>query len=156
MIQRIFLSAALLATPAAALAWDTFVEKEPDGRVFSIAEQVGDAGSFLHLVCFEREFHIEVIIPELLTEAETAHVFQIDGHAERLIGGVIETIDARTSVFIGTDRRDRPAQATKSLMKQIKSGNHLYMGDPDLHEAIEHWDLRGSTQAIARARENCK
>ena len=39
-----FLIAAL--GPMKAQAWEVFQEKEDDGRVFTIAEQAGDAGAF--------------------------------------------------------------------------------------------------------------
>jgi hypothetical protein len=49
--------------PMTAQAFEIFQEKEDDGRVLTIAEQAGEAGSFLRLVCFEQKIHLEVIFP---------------------------------------------------------------------------------------------
>ncbi|MDA9810523.1 hypothetical protein PQY68_06140 [Planktomarina temperata] len=59
-----FLIAAL--GPMKAQAWEVFQEREDDGRVFTIAEQAGEAGAFLRLVCFEKKIHLEVIFPAAL------------------------------------------------------------------------------------------
>ena len=43
-----------------------FSREEDDGRVFTIAEQAGEAGAIWRLVCFEQKIHLEVIFPAAL------------------------------------------------------------------------------------------
>jgi hypothetical protein len=155
MIRSLLFSALALATPCTAEGWETFIEKEDDGRGFSVAEQVGEGGYFLRLVCFEDDFHIELVIPERVEEADTALVFQVDHKPERLIAGFFERMDNQTTVFVGVDRRDDPAKATPIVLDQIKAGRELYLGDPDLSEAYERWDLKGATKAIRTAKGDC-
>ena len=65
--------------PMIAQAWEVFQETEDDGRVFTVAEQAGEAGAFLRLVCFEKKIHLEVIYPAALEPVDDAvELFQID------------------------------------------------------------------------------
>ncbi|MBT7343071.1 MAG: hypothetical protein P8H69_03745 [Planktomarina sp.] len=149
-----FLIAAL--GPMKAQAWEVFQEKEDDGRVFTIAEQAGDAGAFLRLVCFEKKIHLEVIFPKAIEPvADTVELFQIDDRPERLVAGFIDEIDASTSIFVGVDRRDEPAASTKALVDQMAAGQEVFLGDPDAREAIERWSLQGSRKAIDEIRKKC-
>ena len=135
-----------------AQAWEVFQETEDDGRVFTVAEQAGEAGAFLRLVCFEKKIHLEVIYPAAL---DTVELFQIDNRPERLVAGFIDQVDASTSVFVGVDRRDEPAAATKLLVDEMAAGQEVYLGDPDLREGIERWSLKGSREAINQVRKKC-
>ena len=84
-----------------------FQETEDDGRIFTVAEQAGEAGAFLRRVCFEKKIHLEVIYPAALEPVDDAvELFQIDNRPERLVAGFMDQIDASTSVFVGVDRRD--------------------------------------------------
>lgn len=103
----------------------------------TIAEQVGDAGSFLTLVCVDQKIHIEIIFPGAIDlDDDSVVLLQIDNQPEWLVAGFFDKIDATTSVFVGLDRRDEPSAATSDLLKQMAAGNSLYLGDPDPIEAI--------------------
>jgi hypothetical protein len=142
--------------PMTAQAFEIFQEKEDDGRVFTIAEQAGEAGSFLRLVCFEQKIHLEVIFPIALEPVDdTVELFQIDDRPERLVAGFVDEIDASTSVFVGLDRRDEPAAATQLLVNEMAAGQEAYLGDPDVREATERWSLQGSRKAIKQLRKKC-
>jgi len=153
MVRLIFF--AFLIFPMNALAWEILTEREDDGSVFVVAEQVGEAGMFLSLVCFESKIHIEVEFPGTVEEGDTAELFQVDGQPERFVAGYIEKLDATTSVFVGVDRRDEPAVSTPALLREIAAGTNLYLGDPDSANAVERWSLKGSRQAIETIRSRC-
>lgn len=141
----------------AAQAWEVFVDKEKDGRTFVSAEQTGEAGSVLSLVCIDNKFHVEIVYPASVPAADDfAELVQVDGNAERLLSGYIEKLDRNTSVFVALDRRDRPAAATDVILKQIRKGNEMYLGDPDAREAIERWSLKGATAALSAALKRCQ
>lgn len=149
-----FLIAAL--GPMKAQAWEVFQEREDDGRVFTIAEQAGEAGAFLRLVCFEKKIHLEVIFPAALEPVDdTVELFQIDDRPERLVAGFVDEIDASTSIFVGVGRRDEPAASTKILVDEMAAGQAVFLGDPDAREAIERWSLQGSRKAINQIRNKC-
>ena len=142
--------------PMTAQAWEVFQETEDDGRVYTVAEQAGEAGAFLRLVCFEKKIHLEVIYPAALEPVDdTVELFQIDNRPERLVAGFIDQVDASTSVFVGVDRRDEPGAATKLLVDEMAAGQEVYLGDPDLREGIERWSLKGSREAINQVRKKC-
>jgi len=142
--------------PMTAQAWEVFQETEDDGRVYTVAEQAGEAGAFLRLVCFEKKIHLEVIYPAALEPVDDAvELFQNDNRPERLVAGFMDQIDASTSVFVGVDRRDNPAAATKLLVDEMAAGREVYLGDPDLREGIERWSLIGSRKAINQVRKKC-
>ena len=84
----------------------------------------------------------------------SSELFQIDNRPERLVAGFIDQVDASTSVFVGVDRRDEPAAATKLLVDEMAAGQEVYLGDPDLREGIERWSLKGSSKAINQVRKN--
>lgn len=145
-----------LLLPTQALAWNVLTEREADGRVFTVAEQVGEGGLFLRLVCYERDFHIEIVSPFAIPAADnTAEVMQVDGNPERLVAGYVEAIDADASVFIGLDSRDEPAAATLLLLAEMMEGEALYLGDPDRTEAVERWHLPGVEAALDRVLAGC-
>ena len=98
----------------------------------------------MRLVCFEKKIHLEVIYPAALEPVDDAvELFQIDNRPERLVAGFMDQIDASTSVFVGVDRRDEPAAATKLLVDEMAAGQEVYLGDPDLREGIERSSLKG-------------
>ena len=110
----------------------------------------------MRLVCFEKKIHLEVIYPAALEPVDdTVELFQIDNRPERLVAGFIDQVDASTSVFVGVDRRDEPAAATKLLVDELAVGQEVYLGDPDLREGIERWSLKGSSKAINQVRKKC-
>ena len=149
MITRTALTVFVMLFPTISPAWEVIVEREPDGRVFTVAEQIGDAGAFLNVVCFEQKIYLEVIYPAGIPSVDdTVELFQVDGRPEHLIAGYIDQIDGSTSVFAGVDRRDEPAAATSNLLREIMAGQSLYLGDPDRAEAVERWSLAGSSRAI--------
>ena len=155
MIKWLFLISVFLV-PNVTNAWEILTEKEGDGRVFEVAEQIGDAGTFLRLVCFERKTHIEIVYPAGIDAQEDfVEVLQVDNRPERLVAGFIEEIDRSTSVFIGVDRRDEPAASTPDLLKEIAAGTNLYLGDPDRAEAIGRWSLAGSRKAMQMIKQRC-
>ena len=81
--------------PMTAQAWEVLQETEDDGRVYTVAEQAGEAGAFLRLVCFEKKIHLEVIYPAALEPVDdTVELFQIDNRPERLVAGFIDQVDA--------------------------------------------------------------
>jgi len=41
------------------------------------------------------------------------------------------------------------------LLKQMAAVNSLYLGDPDLTEAIERWSMAGSRKAIKQITSKC-
>ena len=121
--------------PMTAQAWEVFQETEDDGRVFTVAEQAGEAGAFLRLVCFEKKIHLEVIYPAALEPVDdTVELFQIDNRPERLVAGFIDQVDASTSVFVGVDRRDEPAAATKLLVDEMAAFYHDSTDITDQHQ----------------------
>ncbi|MCH2077309.1 MAG: hypothetical protein MK180_10560 [Rhodobacteraceae bacterium] len=94
MIKWLFLISVFLV-PNVTNAWEILTEKEGDGRVFEVAEQIGDAGTFLRLVCFERKTHIEIVYPAGIDAQEDfVEVLQVDNRPERLVAGFIEEIDS--------------------------------------------------------------
>ena len=150
------LSILFFLLPATSHAWEIFTESGTDGREITIAEQVGDAGSFLTLVCVDQKIHIEIIFPGAIDlDDDSVVLLQIDNQPERLVAGFFDKIDATTSVFVGLDRRDEPSAATSDLLKQMAAGNSLYLGDPDPIEAIEHWSMAGSRKAIKQIKSKC-
>ena len=123
---------------------------------FIVAEQAGEAGAFLRLVCFEEKTHIEIVYPAAVEPLDDyAELLQVDERPERLVAGFIDVIDDATSIFIGIDRRDEPAASTPELLKEIAAGQYLYLGDPDLTQAIERWSLAGSRKAIEQIQSRC-
>lgn len=155
MLRQMILAMVFLV-PNATSAWEIIVEREQDGRVFTIAEQTGDAGSFLRLVCFEQKTHFEIEFPFGVDYAgDSVVLMQVDQRPERLIAGFTDKLDRNTHIFIGLDRRDQPAAATATLLKEIAAGSSLYLGDPDISEAFEHWSLAGSKKAIQQIRSKC-
>lgn len=147
---------AIALIPNLAMSWEIYKEKGDDGTVLTIAEQVGEGGAFLNLVCLDKKIHIEIIYPGAIEDTDdVVELVQVDGRPERLIAGYIEKIDSSTSVFVGLDRRGEPAAATPLLIKEMISGNELYLGDPDRTEAIERWSMRGSSAAIKAVRKSC-
>ena len=150
------LSILFFLLPATSHAWEIFTESGTDGREITIAEQVGDAGSFLTLVCVDQKIHIEIIFPGAIDlDDDSVVLLQIDNQPERLVAGFFDKIDATTSVFVGLDRRDEPSAATSDLLKQMAAGNSLYLGNADLIEAIEHWSMAGSRKAIKQIKSKC-
>lgn len=155
-MKHVFLAVTLLLLPGMATAWDITTEREADGRVFRIAEQAGDGGNFLNLICHEGKIHIEVIIAAGVSDiGDTAEVMQVDDRPEHLVAGYVENLDADTAVFVGLDRRDEPAASTPNILREMAAGTALYWGDPDVGEAIERWSMQGSTRAIATIRDGC-
>ena len=155
-MKHSLLVVALVILPGLASAWEITVETETDGRVFRIAEQAGEGGNFLGLVCHEGKIHIEIIIPAGVADIDdTAEVMQVDNRPEHLVAGYVEQIDSTTAVFIGVDRRDEPAASTPTLLREMAVGNALYWGDPDIGEAVERWSMSGATRAIAAIRDGC-
>ena len=151
-----FLSILFFLLPAISHSWEIFTESGTDGREMTIAEQVGDASSFLTLVCVDQKIHIEIIFPGAIDlDDDSVVLLQIDSHPERLVAGFFDKVDATTSVFVGLDRRDEPAAATSDLLKQMAAGHSLYLGDPDLIEAIEYWSMAGSRKAIKQIKSKC-
>ena len=145
----------LAAMPA--LSWEVFVDKESDGTTIVTAEQIGEGGAFFNLVCFEQATHIEVVFPvDVSSNEDVAQLFQVDSKRENLVAGFIDRIDANTSVFIGIDRSDKPSIATPKIISEIKKGNELYLGDPDMGEGIERWSLAGASAAIRKMQKLCK
>ena len=55
---------------------------------------------------------------------DAVEMFQVDARPERLVAGFVDKIDRQTSVFIGIDRRDEPAAATETLLKEM-SGHSM-------------------------------
>ena len=150
------LSILFFLLPATSHAWEIFTESGTDGREITIAEQVGDAGSFLNLVCIDQKIHIEIIFPGAINPDDDSFVLlQIDSQPERFVAGLFDKIDATTSVFVGLERRDEPSAATPDLLKQMAAGNSLYLGNADLIEAIEHWSMAGSRKAIKQIKSKC-
>jgi hypothetical protein len=122
------LSILFFLLPATSHAVEIFTESGTDGREITIAEQVGDAGSFLNLVCIDQKIHIEIIFPGAIDlDDDSVVLLQIDNQPERLVAGFFDKIDATTSVFVGLDRRDEPSAATSDLLKQMAAGNSLYL-----------------------------
>jgi hypothetical protein len=155
-MKYFFLALAVLALPGTASAWQITVEKEADGREFRIAEQPGDGGNFLNLVCHYGKIHIEIIIASGVPDIDdTAEVMQVDDRPEHLVAGYVERIDNITAVFVGVDRRDEPAASTSGILREMAAGNALYWGDPDIGEAVERWSMQGSGKAIAAIRDGC-
>ncbi len=147
----------ILLFTSAASAWEISTEKEDDGRVFLIAEQAGDGGGILELVCANKQTWIEVTTPVAISaEEHVTFLFQVDDNPERLVAGYIERVDSRASVFIGLDSRDRPAASTKDLLAQMGKGKILYLGDPDAREAIDQWSLIGAAKAIKTITKGCR
>jgi hypothetical protein len=150
------LSILFFLLPATSHVSEIFTESGTDGREITIAEQVGDAGSFLNLVCIDQKIHIKLIFPGAIDlDDDSVVLLQIDNQAERLVDGFFDKNDATTSVFVGLDRRDEPSAATSDLLKQMTAGNSLDLGDPDLTEAIEHWSMAGSRKAIKQIASKC-
>ena len=150
------LSILFFLLPATSHVWEIFTESGTDGREIMIAEQVGDVGSFLTLVCVDQKIHIEIIFPGAMDlDDDSVVLLQIDNQAERVVAGFFNKIDATTSVFVGLDRRDEPSAATSDLLKQMAAGHSLYPGDPDLIQAIEHWSVAGSRKAINQITSKC-
>lgn len=148
---------ALLLLSQPVYAWDIRTERSDQGDRFVVAEQAGDGGASLHLVCFDKDIHIEILYPAALPEQDdVTEILQIDGRPERLLAGSIERVDNRTSVFVGIDRRDKPAAATADLLREMQAGQSLYLGDPDMREAVERWSLKGSSKAISTLKSSCK
>lgn len=150
------LSILFFLLPATSHAWEIFTESGTDGREIMIAEQVGDVGSFLTLVCVDQKIHIEIIFPGAMDlDDDSVVLLQIDSQPERFVAGLFDKIDATTSVFVGLDGRDEPSAATSDLLKQMAAGHSLYPGDPDLIQAIEHWSVAGSRKAINQITSKC-
>lgn len=155
-MKHFFLAFTLLSLPGTATAWEIITEREPDGRVFRVAEQAGDGGNFLKLVCHMSKIHIEIIIASGVPDiADTAEVIQVDNRPEHLVAGYVQNLDIDTAVFIGLDRRDEPAASTPNILREMAAGNALYWGDPDIGDAIERWSMEGYTKAIATIRDGC-
>lgn len=151
------LTLALMLAPNVLPAWEIYEETDDDGGQWFLADQRGEAGHYLGLVCFRGETHIEIQFP--YTEGQIDDevlVFQVDDKPEHLVAGFVEELDLRTSVFTGIDRSDRPSAATPKLLREIAAGQSLYLGDPDAREAVERWSLEGSTKAIRAIQANCK
>ena len=107
-------------------------------------------------MCVDQKIHIEIIFPGAIDlDDDSVVLLQIDNQPEWLVAGFFDKIDATTSVFVGLDRRDEPSAATSDLLKQIAAGNSLYLGDPDLIAAIEHWSIAGSRKAIKQIKSKC-
>ena len=82
------LSILFFLLPATSHAWEIFTESGTDGREITIAEQVGDAGSFLNLVCIDQKIHIEIIFPGAIDpDDDSVVLLQIDNQPERLVAG---------------------------------------------------------------------
>ena len=150
------LSILFFLLPATSHACEIFTESGTDGREIMIAEQVGDVGSFLTLVCVDQKIHIEIIFPGAMDlDDDSVVLLQIDNQPEWLVAGFFDEIDATTSVFVGLDGRNEPSAATSDLLKQMAAGHSLYPGDPDLIQAIEHWSVAGSRKAINQITSKC-
>ena len=107
-------------------------------------------------MCVDQKIHIEIIFPGAIDlDDDSVVLLQIDNQPEWLVAGFFDKIDATTSVFVGLDRRDEPSAATSDLLEQMDAGNSLYLGDPDLIEAIEHWSLAGSRKAMKQRKSRC-
>ena len=107
-------------------------------------------------MCIDQKIHIEIIFPGAIDpDDDSVVLLQIDSQPERFVAGLFDKIDATTSVFVGWDRRDEPFAATSDLRKQMAAGHSLYLGDPDLIEAIEHWSMAGSRKAIKQIKSKC-
>jgi len=107
-------------------------------------------------VCIDQKIHIEIIfLGAIDLDDDSVVLLQIDNQAERLVAGFFNKIDATTSVFVGLDKRDEPSAATSDLLKQMAAVNSLYLGDPDLTEAIERWSMAGSRKAIKQITSKC-
>ena len=155
-MKQILFATTLMLLPSIAPAWQITIEKEEDGRVFRVAEQAGDGGNFLGLICHEGKIHIEIIISAGVADInDTAEVMQVDNRPEHLVAGYVEQIDSTTSVFVGVDRRDEPAASTPKLLREMAAGNALYWGDPDIGASVERWSMRGATSAITTIRDGC-
>lgn len=154
-MRLIVLSVFLLLSPLTLAAWELIEDKFDNGDPMIFAEQIGEGGAFLSLVCAGGVTHVEVIFPGPIEEGDGTLVLQVDSKPERLLAGFFEAIDADTTVFVGLDRRDRPAAATTALIKQMKAGSYLYIGDPDLSEAIEAFSMKGSSAAIRDLNSRC-
>ena len=150
------LSILFFLLPATSHVWEIFTESGTDGREIMIAEQVGDVGSFLTLVCVDQKIHIEIIFPGAMDlDDDSVVLLQIDNQPEWLVAGFFDEIDATTSVCVGLDGRNEPSAATSDLLKQMAAGHSLYPGDPDLIQAIEHWSVAGSRKAINQITSKC-
>jgi hypothetical protein len=154
-MKKILAVIALCIISAPASAWE-IISQRNDGIIFTIAEQMGDGGAMLTIVCFNKNTHLEVVIPARVDLDEAPLIFQVDSKPEVLVAGFWEKIDRDTSQFIGIDRSDNPSVQTQSILKQISRGKSLYLGDPDVGEAVERFDLSGSRQAINSVRANCQ
>lgn len=152
---RILMFLAFFTFASSVSAW-TLISDSDDQGEFHMVEQVGEGGLIFTWVCAEGENTIEVVFPTALDPGDTALLFQVDGKPELLVAGFIDPIDDQTAIFVGVDRTDKPAIATDKLMAQAKAGNELYMGDPDLHEAVERWPLIGLTSALNKMAAVCK
>jgi hypothetical protein len=77
------LSILFFLLPATSHAWEIFTESGTDGREIMIAEQVGDVGSFLTLVCVDQKIHIEIIFPGAMDlDDDSVVLLQIDNQPE--------------------------------------------------------------------------
>jgi hypothetical protein len=111
---------------------------------------------FLTLLCVDQKIHFEIIFTGAIDlDDDSVVLLQIDNQPEWLVAGFFDKIDATTSVFVGLDRRDEPPAVTSDLLKQLAAGNSLYLGDPDLIEAIAHWSMAGSRKAIKQITSKC-
>ncbi|MGR3493130.1 MAG: hypothetical protein ACU0DW_13820 [Shimia sp.] len=156
-MRRILGTCALIACATSASAWDVLRETNDQGRELVIAEKIGEAGMLFSAVCDSGTTHIEVFIPgSNEPEGDAALLFQVDRRPELLIAGFFEPVDRSSDVFVGIDIRDKPATRTEDLLTQIRQGNALFLGDPDLQEAVERWDLSGSSAALRAVTANCK
>ena len=107
-------------------------------------------------MCIDQKIHIKLIFPGAIDpDDDSVVLLQIDNQPEWIIAGFFDEIDATTSVFVGLDKRDEPSAATSDLLKQMAAVNSLYLGDPDLTEAIERWSMAGSRKAIKQITSKC-
>lgn len=151
-----FISVILIMCPSVVFAWEfkTITDAEGD---FYLVEQIGEAGLFLSIECDAGVITAQVEFPEGdLDDGDGALLFQIDGNPEFLLSGFFDPVAHDTTLFIGIDRSDKPALTTTRLVNQARSGNHLYLGDPDLQEAFERWPLAGFTKAMNSMMAACK
>ena len=156
-MKKLLLIISLMFYSHSAWSWEVWQEESAEHTNVAIAEVVGDTGSFLQLVCIDQNIHVEVVfLGATASQKDTMTTFQVDDSRLITVAGFLESLpEEDLSVFIGLDRRGRPAPTTQELVQHMLKGHHLYALDANTQEPAEHWSMAGSIKAVRLLTELC-